>query len=270
MAWIYFPESEGLASPLTPGCKLSPTVSKTLIAKVFCCPECRKINLIEPQSGTMLEALPEICCRKLTSSSEDFHAKISVLQATERAWKESEVAFFGKLSDLQKKLIRRLSSWKTSPELELKDFDKLSEHLPKWGMIVGGLVYLPQALEPRIKEKDGCYLPTPTATPYGRNKSLGPNSKVRPSLQSMATNARWPTPLARDGKVSPGAARATYSLPGKVGGKLNPTWVEWLMGFPLGWTELSPSVIALSLYKFERGLKSYQARLLRKKNKNGV
>ncbi|MFP7276070.1 hypothetical protein SFC17_14190 [Bacillus paralicheniformis] len=22
------------------------------------------------------------------------------------------------------------------------------------------------------------------------------------------------------------------------GGQLNPTWVEWLMGFPIGWTEL--------------------------------
>jgi hypothetical protein len=27
----------------------------------------------------------------------------------------------------------------------------------------------------------------------------------------------------------------------QVGGKLNPTWVEWLMGFPLGWTDLEPS-----------------------------
>jgi hypothetical protein len=25
------------------------------------------------------------------------------------------------------------------------------------------------------------------------------------------------------------------------GGKLNPTWVEWLMGFPLGWTDLEDS-----------------------------
>jgi hypothetical protein len=24
-------------------------------------------------------------------------------------------------------------------------------------------------------------------------------------------------------------------------GSLNPTWVEWLMGFPLGWTDLEPS-----------------------------
>jgi hypothetical protein len=26
-----------------------------------------------------------------------------------------------------------------------------------------------------------------------------------------------------------------------AGGALNPTWVEWLMGFPLGWTDLGPS-----------------------------
>lgn len=25
-----------------------------------------------------------------------------------------------------------------------------------------------------------------------------------------------------------------------VGGKLNPTWVEWLIGWPLGWTDLEP------------------------------
>jgi DNA (cytosine-5)-methyltransferase 1 len=26
-----------------------------------------------------------------------------------------------------------------------------------------------------------------------------------------------------------------------IGGKLNPTWVEWLMGFPIGWTSLEDS-----------------------------
>jgi hypothetical protein len=25
-----------------------------------------------------------------------------------------------------------------------------------------------------------------------------------------------------------------------AGGQLNPTWVEWLMGWPLGWTDLKP------------------------------
>jgi hypothetical protein len=30
-------------------------------------------------------------------------------------------------------------------------------------------------------------------------------------------------------------------------GQLNPMWVEWLMGYPLGWTDLKASVTPLSL-----------------------
>ena len=35
--------------------------------------------------------------------------------------------------------------------------------------------------------------------------------------------------------------QGTSQLPDAVGGQLNPTWVEWLMGFPIGWTDLEPS-----------------------------
>jgi hypothetical protein len=31
------------------------------------------------------------------------------------------------------------------------------------------------------------------------------------------------------------------AMHGNPTGKLNPTWVEWLMGFPLGWTDLEDS-----------------------------
>jgi hypothetical protein len=51
---------------------------------------------------------------------------------------------------------------------------------------------------------------------------------------------QWPTPNARDWKGSPGPAHEAYSLPREIGGQLNPTWVEWLMGFPLGWSALQP------------------------------
>lgn len=30
-------------------------------------------------------------------------------------------------------------------------------------------------------------------------------------------------------------------LPNAIGGPLNPTWCEWYMGFPAGWTELGDS-----------------------------
>lgn len=35
-----------------------------------------------------------------------------------------------------------------------------------------------------------------------------------------------------------GADLQTYVSDSTAGGQLNPTWVEWLMGFPIGWTEL--------------------------------
>lgn len=56
-----------------------------------------------------------------------------------------------------------------------------------------------------------------------------------------------PTPTARDFR-HPGRSRLERTggtqgecLPQFIGGALNPTWVEWLMGFPLGWTELEAS-----------------------------
>jgi DNA (cytosine-5)-methyltransferase 1 len=67
-----------------------------------------------------------------------------------------------------------------------------------------------------------------------------------------ALAAMWPTPSARDyrtdyGDTEAGRKRMEHSR-GKPlahvagrGGQLNPEWVEWLMGFPLGWTDLEPS-----------------------------
>jgi DNA (cytosine-5)-methyltransferase 1 len=62
---------------------------------------------------------------------------------------------------------------------------------------------------------------------------------------------RWPTPTAsswgnegsrnildkriEDGTITPEDKRQMTS---GNGGRLNPTWVEWLMGFPTGWTDL--------------------------------
>ena len=51
---------------------------------------------------------------------------------------------------------------------------------------------------------------TPTTAGSGRSKEFAGNS--------------WPTP---------------EEVAKKEGGQLNPDWVEWLMGFPVGWTSLT-------------------------------
>jgi len=52
----------------------------------------------------------------------------------------------------------------------------------------------------------------------------------------------WPTPDASPHKYRlQGDSQQSRSLNGVHGGKLNPEWVEWLMGFPIGWTDLEDS-----------------------------
>lgn len=98
------------------------------------------------------------------------------------------------------------------------------------------------------------YYPTPTAidTGSGRyNKSDSPNAAKRPTLAMMARKNLWPTPTTGDGRgrrTSKKAKEKFHSGPtlleaihgDRPGGKLNPDWVEWLMGWPVGWTDLKP------------------------------
>ena len=77
----------------------------------------------------------------------------------------------------------------------------------------------------------------------------------------VAVRQMWPTPQASDnrdrGNMSdPSIKRrleigkqiglSTAVKPEKGSGSLNPTWVEWLMGWPLEWTALKPLETAKS------------------------
>ena len=79
----------------------------------------------------------------------------------------------------------------------------------------------------------------------GLPKHIAPNGEKSQMRLSQAVQM-WPTPVARDYR-HPGRSRMERTggtqgepLPQQVGGALNPTWVEWLMGWPLGWTDLKP------------------------------
>ena len=79
------------------------------------------------------------------------------------------------------------------------------------------------------------------------------NEKRNPNLETIVGRRIFPTPQASDnrdrGNLSSGATQRRVekgkqiSLSQSVShtsGALNPTWVEWLMGWPLEWTDLKP------------------------------
>jgi hypothetical protein len=112
------------------------------------------------------------------------------------------------------------------------------------------------------------FWPTPDTCAGGTGPSQA--SRKSPRLQDVV---KWATPCARDGKEQTlsSALAATHADPSKSrqlprqmsaespelhGGRLNPMWVEWLMGWPLGWTDLQP----LETDKFRQWCASHGAR----------
>jgi hypothetical protein len=114
---------------------------------------------------------------------------------------------------------------------------------------------------PTYGAKPGQRIPTPTASDHIERKSTS-KEKLNYQTNKSVTLDRfvkmWPTPASRDYKDT-GVLRAKVRKDGKnrvdtlgrvVGvevehlenpGSLNPMFVEWLMGFPSGWTDLKPS-----------------------------
>ena len=89
--------------------------------------------------------------------------------------------------------------------------------------------------------------PTPNQRDW-KDSGVSQGSRKSPNLGTMA--ARYPTPTVNDSKNStlPPSQVNRDSITGalmrdgeKAGGSLNPTWVEWLMGWPLGWTDCAVS-----------------------------
>jgi hypothetical protein len=95
--------------------------------------------------------------------------------------------------------------------------------------------------------------PTPTCADIYTDK-LKSSQQTEGSMHSVSLGQAvqmWPTPQSNDAKnavvrhrtkslqVMLGGAVATLDTQA-IGGHLNPTWVEWLMGWPLEWTDLKP------------------------------
>jgi hypothetical protein len=93
----------------------------------------------------------------------------------------------------------------------------------------------------------------PWSTPRtGATESSRPNNKGGIPLADQAKREQWATPRNCGGPdyaktTRPSSQSNSLSLPTQVAGKLNPRWVEALMGLPIGWVMpscTSPQTIA--------------------------
>ena len=101
---------------------------------------------------------------------------------------------------------------KTPRHCGLADLALSCESLPRWGMMHDGECWEFASLARIISETGfGSLLPTPTCH------------------------------NAKEGAYPAEFTRRTPTLGAQIGGKINPEWNEWRMGWPVGWTDLKPS-----------------------------
>jgi hypothetical protein len=203
----------------------------------------------------------------LTLFREDFHAKTSQLQETVTDLMENDQECGEKWHGLLARFDQDTHLWRTVQCSLLEDLNESLQTLPQWGMTVGGELYLLPTLVQTIDEKEfGLWL-TPTATNIsGRSqeameyrikwressgrKTVPPGNLAEQVMLSgeipcvdMKKPTMWGTPKAQDSRHAL-RDRGKGNLGEQVsglhnGGKLNPLWTEWLMGWPIGWTDLN-------------------------------
>lgn len=166
--------------------------------------------------------------------------------------KEQDRGFTEKSCVLLASLDQGSSSWKMSPQLKATDLKRYSKTWPSWGMTVDGCAYAHPMSGHRITETGGLLWLTPRVLEVdesvenfrARMNRKRPNDRKNGYASlSMQVKAgfkpMWPTPTAHNSREEGYPAehtRNTPTLSANVGGKLNPQWVEWLMGWPIGHT----------------------------------
>lgn len=142
---------------------------------------------------------------------EDSRAKTSAQQDKEQELKDSGAVCGSTWLESLEKPNQLTLSLKTPLCSALEDSVRFSTILPHWGTMLNGECYhqVPLAL---ITREQGCgsLLPTPTCH------------------------------NAKEGAYPAEYTRKTPTLATHVGGKIHPEFTEWMMGWPLGWTDLKP------------------------------
>lgn len=196
--------------------------------------------------------------------------------------KESSLRMFPESNDIHQQLSQTLPIWGMIQGGELYPLEKPEPYISGKD---GGLWPTPTSSErsginPKTGRGGGLSLavkghnwPTPTVSDSGGG--VRPAKKGKTGWYNVnkdgtrwgailrdavpAHEKKWPTPTASDHKGKNSALRKSTGkvrmdrldhVNEKTGGKerLNPDWVEWLMGWPIGWTSLDPLDTQLALW----------------------
>jgi hypothetical protein len=272
MSWLYSQAlvEEYLGENFSDGAQ-SALSNGNHIQQAYCSPDKMTVFLKLSRYGMTFKPLTESRGQELlTLYLAGFHAKTSAQQERVLDSMVSDQECGSTWRGWLARYDQDSSSWKTAQCSLIEDSEESLVIFPRWGMTRSGLLWEQPTLAQITKETEfglSEKLPTPQSTDYRdkpTSKSWKAKGGVNFSLSNPEIQAKWLTPRVVEVDESPENFRRRMnskrpndrkhgygSLTMQVkdsplavsGGKLNPTWVEWLMGWTLGWTDLKPLVM---------------------------
>lgn len=151
-------------------------------------------------------------------------ARISAMLETKRASLDNGVVYGRSTKESFARFNQDLCSWRTSQRCLNGEWEQFSQTWPHSGWMQNGQVYQRAPWVHHIHDSGCSLLPTP-------RKADGGMKGQRFKFSSLAKAGQRP-----DGR---GKGRLQLLL-ASMGFILTPRICEWLMSFPIGWTELEP------------------------------
>jgi hypothetical protein len=281
MSWLFSQAlvEEYLAGTSSDGEQSAP-LSGNLTQQAFCAPDKMTVFSRLSRFGMTYKPLMETRGEELlTLYREGFRARTSQQRGGGQELMAQEVACGSTWQGSWVKYDHDTSSWRTHQCSLLGGLDEFLETWPRWGSMLNGECWELQTWALRTSEIESGLPDGKTFFHTPNCSGLDGGSNIRKALKKR--QEKWPTPTvcgnynrkgasatsgdglatavlkcatptARDWR-SGKASQATHDknsrpLSEQIGGSLNPTWVEWLMGWPLGWTDLKP----LAMDKFRQ------------------
>ena len=268
MSWLYsralveeFSEANSLGGEPSVPSKSTPTADEYFVIDRTMEPSTRSRfgTMSKPLTADRGEAL-------LTWFLEDSLAKTSHPPVRGKGSKALDPDYGQKWLALSGKSNPSSRSLKTPRSFAVVDLMSFSKISWKWGSMRNGECSELTTLVPYTNGTEFGLWQTPVADDAVNREKGKWNSRGEPKLSAqklarrmeknhtfrLCDQVRFPTPRAWDGKstrsnatestakrVKSGKARLDEHVANQAGhGTLNPDWVEWLMGFPIGWTDL--------------------------------
>ena len=187
-----------------------PLKSKITHAEFYCNGKLMDSYLDSLSGTTFVHSMENLGEEKSMLSQEVFHAKIFLPQEKAQDLMEKGQDSGEKWQGSFTKYSPDSCSWKTHQCSFLGDLDEFSETWPRWGSMRTGECYQLPMSEQNINETEYGLWPTPT-TPSGGGNCGGS-----------------------------GAYKNAIKNGTHIPHSINPSLYEWLMGWPIGWTDLKP------------------------------